>query len=157
MGGCDFFTVAEGRDAKEAFSAAVEQAQYMHGHGGYSGTIAEKAGEGFVMIPDTKPDLVEKIKRDLIAARAKLKSLGRGKLNGIDEFNRSQLRDTIDRLVSMRQNQLRVRMTPRDIAEALIDMDDIRIADSWGPAGCIDLTPKNKRKKKYLFFGIASS
>ena len=41
---------------------------------------------------------------------------------------------------------------PRDFAYALIDNDDSRISDKWGPAGCIDLG-----EGKYLFFGWASS
>ena len=41
---------------------------------------------------------------------------------------------------------------PCDFAFALINNDDSRIGDKWGPAGCIDLG-----KGKYLFFGWASS
>ena len=41
MGACEFGTTSEGATAKEAFKRAVEDAQYEHGHGGYSGTIAE--------------------------------------------------------------------------------------------------------------------
>ena len=39
-----------------------------------------------------------------------------------------------------------------DYAEQLIDDDDSRIEDKWGPAGCIK-TGNNE----YLFFGWASS
>lgn len=49
MGGETFYTEAKGKTAKEAFSKAREEAQYEHGHGGYSGTIAEKSS--FTMIP----------------------------------------------------------------------------------------------------------
>lgn len=42
MGAYQFDTTAEGATAAAAFSAAVDQAQWEHGHGGYSGTIAEK-------------------------------------------------------------------------------------------------------------------
>ncbi len=48
MGGQVFQTVAAGTTAEDAFSAARATAQYEHGHGGYSGTIAEK--RGFVMV-----------------------------------------------------------------------------------------------------------
>jgi hypothetical protein len=48
MGACDFTAVAWGRTPQEAFRQAVESAQWEHGHGGYSGTIAEK--HEFVMI-----------------------------------------------------------------------------------------------------------
>lgn len=48
MGANTFFHEASGKNAKDAFRNAVEEAQYDHGHSGYTGTIAEK--ESFVMI-----------------------------------------------------------------------------------------------------------
>jgi hypothetical protein len=51
MGACTFSTVAKGKTAKEAFRAAIEQAQYDHGHGGYSGTIAEKRSFVVLTVP----------------------------------------------------------------------------------------------------------
>src|ERR1035437_521723 len=48
MGADPFVQFAFGKDAKAAFAAAVEQAEYSYGHAGYTGTIAEK-GE-FVLI-----------------------------------------------------------------------------------------------------------
>jgi hypothetical protein len=49
MGACDFTKRAKGKTADEAFDAAVREAQYEHGHGGYTGTIAEK--HSFVLVP----------------------------------------------------------------------------------------------------------
>ena len=49
MGACEFFIKAKGKSAKEAFRNAVCEARHWHGHGGYTGTIAEK--ESFVTIP----------------------------------------------------------------------------------------------------------
>jgi len=95
MGACTFSTVAHGVDANDAFKSAVECARYEHGHGGYTGTIAEK--QRFVMI-----DLPE------------------GQSAG-------------------------------SFIEELLDDDDSRICDKWGPAGCIDLG-----NNKYVFFGWAS-
>jgi len=45
--GADAFTVVKvGRykSVSEALADAVKEAQYEHGHGGYTGTIAEKSG-----------------------------------------------------------------------------------------------------------------
>lgn len=39
-------------------------------------------------------------------------------------------------------------------SEELMDDDDPRISDKWGPAGCIKLPDK---EDSYLFFGWASS
>lgn len=41
---------------------------------------------------------------------------------------------------------------PEDYAEELMDNDDPRISDKWGPAGCVKVGPG-----EYLFFGWASS
>jgi hypothetical protein len=43
-GGTDFSVFIQNPDAKAAFNRAVDDAQHESGHGGYSGTIAEKSG-----------------------------------------------------------------------------------------------------------------
>ncbi len=60
MGASEFFTRASGKSAKEAFSAAVDNAAWQHGHGGYTGTIAEK-GE-FKMASQEVFETIEKAK-----------------------------------------------------------------------------------------------
>ena len=57
MGAHTFYTRARGTDAESAFRSAVEDAQYHHGHGGYTGTIAEKTS--FTQIPDDEVGDVE--------------------------------------------------------------------------------------------------
>lgn len=42
MGACDFINLAKGKSATEAFNNTVGEAQWGNGHGGYTGTIAEK-------------------------------------------------------------------------------------------------------------------
>ena len=49
MGDYVFITTAKGSDARNAFISAVREAQYECGHGGYTGTIAEK--HNFNVIP----------------------------------------------------------------------------------------------------------
>lgn len=66
MGGTTFECTAQGATVQEAFDAAVKQAQYDHGHSGYTGTIAEC--DGFVVItlgPLTLAD-AEEMGNDLI-------------------------------------------------------------------------------------------
>lgn len=48
-------------NAREAFDHATQEAAYEHGHGGYTGTIAEKRGRGFIMIAtvDTRDEARE--------------------------------------------------------------------------------------------------
>jgi len=96
MGACTFFTVFGGRDAGNAFTEARREAQYERGHGGYTGTIAEK--HDFVMISCPED------------------------------------------------------LSPATYANRLINDDDPRVEDKWGPAGCIQVEPG-----RWLFFGWASS
>ena len=51
MGATDFYVQQTGRNAREAFADAKRSAQWESGHGGYSGTIAEKPGFTIVEIP----------------------------------------------------------------------------------------------------------
>jgi hypothetical protein len=51
MGANSFSTAAFGKTPQEAFHAAQDQARYEHGHGGYTGTIAEKYGFEQVALP----------------------------------------------------------------------------------------------------------
>lgn len=49
MGAQEFQCTGQGNTAQEAFADAVQEAKYEHGHGGYSGTIAEKSS--FKIVP----------------------------------------------------------------------------------------------------------
>ena len=42
MGAAEFCTESTGTDMRQAFAAAVDAAAWLHGHGGYTGSIAEK-------------------------------------------------------------------------------------------------------------------
>ena len=48
MGAYEFETVASGNTVEDAFDGARSDAQWEHGHGGYTGTIAEK--HSFVIV-----------------------------------------------------------------------------------------------------------
>lgn len=52
MGATTFSQLTQGPTAQAAFDAAREQAQYDHGHSGYTGTIAEK--REFVLMATAK-------------------------------------------------------------------------------------------------------
>ena len=63
MGSDTFFMVRSGKSARDAFKTACEDALYEHGHGGYTGTIAEKDSFQMIDCPkDVKPkDYAEKL------------------------------------------------------------------------------------------------
>jgi len=54
MGAEWFMCRVNGDDPDEAFVTAVERAAYMNGHGGYTGTIAEKRSYVEIECPDGK-------------------------------------------------------------------------------------------------------
>ena len=45
-----FDTYQEGKNVSNAFKAAVKEAQHARGHDGYTGTIAEKCDEGYIVV-----------------------------------------------------------------------------------------------------------
>jgi len=51
MGAADFMIRAKGTSAQDAFKAAVEDARHQHGHGGDTGSIAEKNRFQTVSVP----------------------------------------------------------------------------------------------------------
>ncbi len=106
MGANEFTTSARGKTAADAFKKARADAQYESGHGGYTGTIAEK--HEFVMM--TPP------------------------------FTRAECPN----------NSFQTKVY--DWVETLLTANDRRIADKWGPCGCVQLSPT-----EFIFFGVASS
>ena len=52
MGAQTFKQVGRGTTAKEAFSEAREEASYENGHGGYTGSLAEKGNFKEIHLPD---------------------------------------------------------------------------------------------------------
>jgi len=51
MGACDFMITCKAATAKAAFDEAREDARHEHGHGGYTGTIAEKSSFRMISTP----------------------------------------------------------------------------------------------------------
>jgi hypothetical protein len=53
MGAYEFTTVGRGQSADQAFRQAGDAAAWEHGHGGYTGTIAEK--NSFTVVSEPLP------------------------------------------------------------------------------------------------------
>lgn len=57
MGAQEFYEEAHGDTVEKAFWNAVGDAQFEHGHGGYTGTIAEKMEFTLIELPEgRKPE-----------------------------------------------------------------------------------------------------
>lgn len=61
MGARTFMVSVDGDDLLSAFRAAVDEAQWRHGHGGYTGTIAEKNRVQIVTPPRPMTDEEKKV------------------------------------------------------------------------------------------------
>lgn len=155
MGATDFMDIGQGKTASEAFRNAHDNATWEHGHGGYTGTVAEKGG--FVLL--TRPPRV--------SARKVVDTIGLAVLHDanihysshtpkreVDKMRREH-KKAYDQVVAWYGAQ----------AESIIRQYD----DKWGHALAIEADPthtkslrgrygeKPKRGTKYfMFFGLAS-
>lgn len=87
MGATTFSTISNGTTASKAFWEAVEQANYNHGHSGYTGTIAEKNSFKMIPMPDRVP-----YKTDLTDASGYKDNLRKAQEIAEDMFDRDDER-----------------------------------------------------------------
>lgn len=167
MGAVDFSQMAIGRNAEEAYRDAVEQAEYEHGHSGYTGTIAETRGFFMIELPKGLTlrkafDLAEELESIEYAQRD---------IEDTERYNRNAKRGQKMKMSAERKRLARKDPLKRLSSEKVSAVRAIRRAHSekWGPCGCIAITGKALRdakarhglkgtqKKVYEFFGIAAS
>jgi len=115
MGASTFSTRARGKTAEAAFRTAVEHAQHEYGHGGYTGTIAEKMRFRVLDASAERPRLLQQL-RVRLAGTAPEPWLG-------ECLKRIEAGD-VDAM-----------------ADVLIALHDNRIVDKRGPAGCFEIGP----------------
>jgi len=151
--------------ARAAFDGAVEDAKYEHGHGGYTGTIAEK--QSFVMIDPAvyAPEAIrhwETVKGTAtVKAQKKLPERERvrtgpmysNKAQGMVDRSLAEACAIERKACSERIRRLKQKGANRacEVVEWMMRSNHERIEDKWGPAGCVQL-----KKREFLFFGLAS-
>jgi len=165
MGAYEFLTYGFGKTAQAAFSQCVKDAQYEHGHGGYTGTIAEKHSFVMVATPKTRLDLVDLAycalgDADHITTYRDLKE-------GEDPKKSTRQQWDSGKQAMIYKVPVRKKLPPK--LKAWSDKLQPIIDDKWGPAACVEVTGKaakeyrdrrglkGKRGKVFLFFGLASS
>jgi len=137
MGSSIFVTVQEGASAQQAFHDAVERAQYDHGHGGYTGTIAEK--DSFVVLTPPSgipPNLLMKYAYVCCNILGETWDWAADQQEPYDAKKRWLDYDYVELTEPQWQAAL-------DIGR--------KVDDKWGPAGCF-AAPGGK----FIFFGWAS-
>jgi len=138
VGASEYMNVGKGKTAAEAFNKLVAQAQWEHGHGGYSGTIAEKGS----YVEFARP---KGMRRDKVIAA--VQALGGHALP-------DALRPTINFGLNEDYQQAIAEVYDGKGGYPLLPIKQMfEIYDSkWGPSLGIEL-----RKGEYLFAGFASS
>lgn len=179
MGACGFGDTAAGRDAQDAFNTAVRDAQYENGHGGYSGTIAEKSSFTLITLP--KGVTPKKFWGWINAVEQN--GYGGDDLQYAQE-NADRLKgrrgaDFAERRVAAAKRLTAIKTAARKAARAVAAIPAehrimVREAfnisdDKWGPALCVEITGKDAREFKtrhgmkgtrnrvFYFTGMASS
>ena len=183
MGTCTFITRSLGKSPEEAFQKAVRVAEEKFGEEGFTGSIAEK--KDFVLIRDNWRILQNRYTlaiRRMKDFQKQLKSTPSLQFNAwefqkallleVKEFATPYIHDIPHRkdkaLETMTRETSRLlkerfgchpKMTVEAIAKKLLDLEDTRIEEKFGPAGCIELTLPNGSEdqiRHYLFFGMAA-
>ena len=113
MGAETFYQTVKGKNAQDAFNRAKEEAYWMHGHGGYSGSIAEK--QGFTEFQRPK---------------------------GIREKTvRTLMHDLFDLYYGDEKKKNRIaKKYPKFSIQTLTKMANT-FEDKWGPAVCMEVKP----------------
>ena len=129
MGACDFSVIGHGQTLSQAFTAAVAQARYENGHGGYTGTIAEKHDVIELTPPKgcTPTDYAELLTRF-----------------NPDDGTSNQWNPTTKQTDVILIEPTILPKVRHDYARAY--------DDKWGPCAAVQLAPD-----QWLFFGLASS
>lgn len=169
MGANDFETTALGRTPGEAFDAAHAEALYMDGHGGYTGTIAEKPGFTFfgTVPPRWKS---EDYVRAIWARGAQLRD-ARDERAERDWAKRTGTTYPTPKRLPLTTWEKRERALLKRLATAGLNVDRAAdlVEDKWGPAVCIEVVGaeaarmkerrgrKGTRDRVFVFFGLASS
>jgi hypothetical protein len=147
MGACDFYQQSPARNGEtmdQAFSRMHEEAAWEFGHGGYTGTLAEKHGYVTVDLPKGK---TARWLHDAISDYLQIGWSNQPQWTG-DRAEYDRAVKEAERLVQQKQDEselakvLGIRKA-REVAEAW--------DDKWGPAvGCKD-------EHGWTFMGMASS
>lgn len=138
MGACGFANVGKGRSAEEVFRLLVDDAAHEHGHGGYTGTIAEKSDFRNVPAPPEawRRELLTTKIADLervLAENEKRVALPGGAYWARNiESGKERIKEIKARLADPKPIPLAE--IAYDYAEALDEK-----FDKWGPAGCLVL------------------
>ena len=166
MGACDFMNRSCGKNARDAFDSLRDHAAYEHGHGGYTGTIAEKGSFVELPTPKTKMDMEElaECANNEGKTYTVWRELKEGEASPFWGCRTTYNDDGTKTTFVPEQREI-----PDDLKAWMKRAVDVA-NDKWGPAACVEVTGKAAKDyreqvgmkgkrgiKVFLFFGWASS
>ena len=153
MGATEFFVVdyddpcaPSDTSAWERLSEVIKQAAYEYGHGGYTGTIAEKRGLGLTVLSDPPRKLAQRL----------LRLAREGDEEGPLPPRVAKRIETLASRIEARlpleppEGELRSEEMAFLMAESYLELEEPGVTDKWGPVGCICFDGG------LMFFGFAS-
>ncbi len=154
MGAEQFEVMSNGKDLAEAFTRAVDNAFYLWGHAGYTGSICEKPGA--YLVPTPKGVTAQDVAETIMAAQ------------GWDN-HRYEWPDMKPEFVEQQNKHYELaeaafakvaKWFGQDEAEKIVKMSD----DKWDDAVAIEMTASERPEaaekdddRWFFFFGWASS
>jgi hypothetical protein len=145
MGGTNFHCEGKGKTADEAYSAAVQEALYWSGHGGYTGTIAEKSG--FVVFTLPKGKDANWLERAISEYEFANDGATYPAWTGDRAEWAKREREYETAINAARAKTELAKTVGTQEAERML----VCYCDKWGPAVCVKTGPDT-----WVFFGIAS-
>jgi hypothetical protein len=146
MGASQFIDLGKGKSIEDAFRKAVEDAKWEFGHGGYTGTIAEKTGYKICYIGDVGRarrqaylDAVE-----VSMTWSDMRNDSADKVTNAYKGYRQYRKKTITRKGVLEKKGFNI--------EQMADQWDKDGDDKWGPCLGIRVGQSNQ----YIFWGVAS-
>ncbi len=154
MGASNFTAAAYGKSPEEAFSRAVQEARHEYGHGGYTGTIAEKPSA--YILPALPPRWTAAKVEALIATVEYGESYKAA--NGEWKIRKG----SAEKAAATLNEWLRSARSFRTAAD-LVEMFN----DKWGACLCVEVKPaeakrfapwldRKRGERAFVFFGLAS-
>lgn len=171
MGACDFEDFGYGKNVGEVFARCRDDAAWEHGHGGYTGTIAEK--HDYVLI-DLPPRVTTRKARSMWFQYSNLQSAKEAikELQDPNCWMYKRFGTKADRSKALTQAKRQLRAAEKelgkhvDLARRIYQIAD----DKWGPAVAVELKGKELKDwrqrmglqgrrgiRAFVFFGLASS
>jgi hypothetical protein len=147
MGATNFSDVGTGSNVQDAFYALVREAQWEHGHGGYTGTIAEKHDYVLFAVPEGLTPM------EAAAAAMSARNIMDYDDEKADWVRRPMTPESVAKHAIYgnypeKQADLAARIAPH--MATLVKIGEVA-SDKWGPAAAFQLADD-----KWLFFGLAS-